>query len=202
MVTQRKRHAMAVRAANDFYNQTVRELDLTELVVVMDAPSPRLFSGPNFPVIAQDPAGSLGRWRQQGVEAARGDLVAIWDDDDRSAPDRLRRQLLAMGDADACVLSRVTLECGACGWSGPSHERRWECSMLARRAALPPYQDITRGEDTRVLLDLEAAGGRVVTLDDPGLYLKRWHGGNTWDVQHNAHLFAAAGHSCAALATA
>ena len=48
---------------------------------------------------------------------------------------------------------------------------------------MPPYADRARGEDTpviRALLD----EGRVVAIDQPGLYVYVYHGANTWDRGH------------------
>src|SRR5580692_5125825 len=97
MVTQPGREAFAARAAADFRAQSCPD---KELVVVVD---PR-------------DGTPLGELRNVALARARGDVVAIWDDDDRSARGRLAAQRGAMASAKAAVgfLSHVSLLC-VCG---------------------------------------------------------------------------------------
>lgn len=200
LVTQNGRERFVRRAVADFFAQRYGN---KELVVVAEGPVPvPEIAGLTRVVHVEAPRPILGDLRNLSVELARGDLVAIWDDDDRSAPLRLQEQVdrLLLVEGDACFVSRIQLRC-ACGTITVSSERLWECTMLAWRKALPRYRALHRREDS-VLVETMATDGRQFgRLDKPLLFTKVFHGNNTWDSVHNQHLFEQATpvHACQAL---
>jgi glycosyltransferase involved in cell wall biosynthesis len=169
MITQPSRLDYQRKAVSDFYGQSYPR---RELVIVED----------------ENDGTTLGELRNRGVERAKGDIICVWDDDDRHHPDRLADQLQTMADADVCLLDQVTLHC-QCGFQGPSMKRLWECTMMARKDALPPYPHIETHEDWHLVKQLRQE--RVIrTHHDPDLYLKLYHGGNTLSGRHYRKLFS------------
>ena len=68
-------------------------------------------------------------------------------------------------------------------------------TILARRAVMPPYPDIGRGEDTlhtHALLRAQASNGfRVSRLRGRGwCYMYRYHGDNVWGAAHHRAISA------------
>jgi len=62
---------------------------------------------------------------------------------------------------------------------------------LARRAVMPRYPELRRGEDSP-LVDAIVKGARYVLLDAPNLYLYVAHGANTFEAGHFDEHYAAA----------
>jgi glycosyltransferase involved in cell wall biosynthesis len=183
MVTQASRAALALRAIRAFNRQTYA---CRELVIVSIADSsgllPLVADGVRV-VSAHGPAEStLGDLRNLSIALAAGELIATWDDDDWSHPDRLARQISALqaSDAAACVLAK-------CIFAREAHDeyavvRAWPrtgyASMVAKRAAMPRYPSVQRGEDA-VLRAMN-----VIAIDEPHLYVRTLHGANTCDVAY------------------
>ena len=155
-----------------------------------------------------DPEATLGAMRNASLEAARGEVVCQWDDDDLYHPQRLELQLAAMqaAGAGACFLTdHLQFDAPAremywVDWAsfrehGPGHELL-PGSMMARRDACPRYpetgEDARWGEDNafrkRLLETVE-----VAPLAGHGcLYLYRFHGRNVWGRDHHRRLSARA----------
>lgn len=139
------------------------------------------------------PATSLGELRNLSLASARGDWICQWDDDDLYHPDRIAlgmQALLALG-ADAMFLQRWLLWAPGERRLGVSGAREWEGSMLARRASVPSYPALARGEDT-VVMHAMLRRGRVLLLDAPWAYTYVQTGANTWNAGHFAAIWAAA----------
>lgn len=193
-------HLFPARFAVDcFRRQSWNE---RELVLVCDAPGSAIeaycasLDDARIRIVYPGvPAQSLGQLRNLSLTAARGDWICQWDDDDLYHPQRLETGMLvlqALG-ADALFLSRWMLWAPAARKLGVSGTREWEGSMLARRAAVPAYPALARGEDTAVMHAM-LARGRVVLLDAPWLYTYVQTGVNTWTAQHFGAIWDAASH--------
>lgn len=201
MITQASRLALARLAIGDFAAQTQAE---RELVIVHD-------SGEAFHaelcalaaavpaamvrVLRHSPGASLGRLRNAAVEAANGEFVCQWDDDDRCHPQRLSLQWQAMlrEQADFCFL------CDQLHWFPARGEMYWDDwnretwplnlipgTLLGRRERVPRYAEVARGEDTDALLHILRRGDRIARLRDAGwCYVYVYHGTNTWDAGHH-----------------
>ena len=171
-----------------------------ELVLVCDAPGTpveaycRTLGDARIRVVTPDgPTTSLGELRNLSLRAARGEYVCQWDDDDLYHPQRLELGMLLLQSmrADAMFLSRWMLWSPQARRIGVSGAREWEGSMLARRACVPPYPALARGEDTAVLHAM-LGHGRVALLDAPWLYTYIQTGANTWTATHFEAIWAAA----------
>ena len=137
----------------------------------------------------------LGELRNRAVALARGPWVCQWDDDDRYHPQRLALQLAAAQRVAADVVfltsqmhwfidgGELVLE----DWSRePYPANVVQGSLLARKAVLPLYPALRRGEDTALLAALVAQQVPIARLSGmPWLYAYQYHGHNTWDAAHH-----------------
>jgi glycosyltransferase involved in cell wall biosynthesis len=160
-----------------------------ELVVVDDAPEPvdhLLPDDPRIRHVRLTTRHTVGAKRNAGCEAALGELVAHWDDDDWAAPWRLTYQTADLTQAGADVAGLRTIL-----FFSPSARRAWRyvwpqsrpwahgatllyTKELWRRNA---FVDVDRGEDSRFLW----SGGakRVHTHANERFYVGIVHPGNT-----------------------
>lgn len=183
MVTQASRLAMAHRAVRAFQRQVWAQKEL--IIVTYEgqvgweyAPDPRI----KHIILPQ--RFTLGDMRNFGVAASSGDMIAPWDDDDISHPDRLAAQVCAL--QPHVELDGVCLESLYNAWPAENRywvnkPRKWEGTALIRRYRLPAYAALDRGEDSRVLKYLKL--GVVHTK----LYIRTVHGANTWNRGHFQH---------------
>jgi len=168
----------------------------TELVVVDDGSQDlgerlaRVRSGPvvYLKLDRDQRRRSLGELRNLSLDAAQGELLAQWDDDDWYHPDRLTEQVAALGKASACVLASTLMHVD----SGPWSEHPYEGSLpggvpgtiVHRRAPEKRYPEIGRAEDTVYLEQFARRGGVSVLAGRPHLFLRCYHGANTWEQGH------------------
>jgi glycosyltransferase involved in cell wall biosynthesis len=178
------------RAVECFRNQTYQHRELVVLYQADDRVTRDYLArarGPSIrPVeVPSSPRLRLGSLRNLSLQAGSGDYVALWDDDDWHSPDRLTEQLAAIRRTckRGCLLCRCVI-LDAVGQSAyVSGRRTWEMTLVAERMAVPPYADLTKGEDTPVIFQMMRA--RTLTfLDRPHLYVYVYHGRNTWDRSH------------------
>ena len=202
MITQASRLALAKLAVGDFAAQTHAD---RELVIVHDggdahhdeltALAAQVRSAP-VRVVRHAFVSTLGALRNASVDAAAGEFVCQWDDDDRYHPQRLALQWQALHDqnADFCFL------CDQLHWFPARGELYWDDwnreayplnvvqgSLLGRRACMPRYAELARGEDTDVLLKILRQGSAIARVRDAGwssIYV--YHGANTFDGAHHA----------------
>jgi glycosyltransferase involved in cell wall biosynthesis len=161
-----------------------------ELVVVDDGAEPVRGLLPDLPWIRYvrlEGRAPLGTKRNRGCEAAQGDILVHWDDDDWMSARRLRLQVEALlrGKADLCGLDRLF-------YFEPSSGRAWEYVYPTRSRSWVAggtfcyrrevwrrnrFAAVDVGEDTRFLW---AGGGpRILVLPDNRFYVGLMHGGNT-----------------------
>jgi len=199
MVTRPQRFELARFAIADFVAQTHAP---RELVVLHDADAAfqaqleaAAIGHVDVRVVCHT-GGTLGRLRNAAVEAARGDYVCQWDDDDRYHPQRLALQWRALQEANAdfCFL------CDQLHWFPARGEIFWDDwnreaypmnvvqgTLLGRRERMPAYPDEARGEDTGLLHAILRRGDSIARLRDAGwCYVYVYHGGNAWDAAHHA----------------
>ena len=155
-------------------------------------------------VLAAPPGQSLGALRNLTLAAARGDWICQWDDDDRYHPRRLALHLAAadaQGASAAYLVDQLhwfTADARLCwdDWdSEPYPLNLIQGSILARRAIMPPYPDLPRGEDTaqtHALLRAAAEQGfGICRLRGAGwCHIYRQHGANVWDQAHHRAISA------------
>jgi glycosyltransferase involved in cell wall biosynthesis len=205
-VTREARFSSLERAVADFVRQTWSE---RELVIVhdgdaaFDAKVRALAASHAAASIAvhREPAGrALGELRNAAVDAARGDIVCQWDDDDRYHPRRLELQFAAMRveNSEFCFLTDQLHLFAADrtmywdDWNLEVHPLNLvQGTLLGIKAALGRYPPLARGEDTPLILDLLRRERRITRLRDHGyLYVYVFDGLNAWDHGHHAAISA------------
>jgi glycosyltransferase involved in cell wall biosynthesis len=147
-------------------------------------------------IVEPEGALTLGALRNVSMGAARGDIVCLWDDDDRYHPERLATQLGALRQSGrlASCLSEVMQYF-------PAHRRlyltNWTATplgikpaaLICRRTALIPYPetgpDARLGEDLVVLTELKQRDGIHGLAGLPHLYVYVSHGLNTCGDDHH-----------------
>jgi glycosyltransferase involved in cell wall biosynthesis len=161
-----------------------------ELLVVDDGPeslAPLLPDDDRVRHLRLDRRRSIGAKRNLGCEAARGDVLANWDDDDWYAPWRLAYQLeqLTTGGADICGLAHLLYvdPVGGRAWRyrWPAAHRPWVHDAVLtftrdfwRRN---PFPDTSMGIDCRMLWTPRPK--RILALSDERFYVGMVHGANT-----------------------
>jgi glycosyltransferase involved in cell wall biosynthesis len=160
-----------------------------ELVVVDDGADPiedLLPPDPRIRYIRLDQRRTIGFKRNLACDAARGELIVHWDDDDWVTDWRIRYQaesLVARG-ADVCGLDRVHYHDPASGRSWqyvyPGGPRPWVAgnTLCYTRATWSrrPFADVNVGEDSRFLWS--DGSRRIVALEDPGFIVAFVHARN------------------------
>lgn len=176
-------------AVECFRNQTYAN---RELVVVTANESGDLqawlegLRDPRIRFVGPLPSGTpLGALRNRAVDAARGELVCTWDDDDLFGADRLAAGVTALvtSGAAASFLERICIWWPARQQLVVSGRHWWENTMIARRSALPRYEELERAEDSRAVAQL-VRKHPVALVDDPNLFFYVVSGANTWGPDH------------------
>jgi glycosyltransferase involved in cell wall biosynthesis len=201
-VTMPSRLSLLELAVGDFAAQTHAD---AELVIVHDGDAEydrrlhalaRRHAARRIRVHAAQPGMRLGALRNLSVQLAQGDLVCQWDDDDRHHPQRLALQSEALRAqaADFCFLADQL------HWFAQARELYWDDwdaepypmnfvhgTLLGRKASMPVYPNVARGEDTALVHEILRAGRRIAPLRDRGwAYVYVYHGGNVFDAVHHA----------------
>jgi glycosyltransferase involved in cell wall biosynthesis len=205
-VTREARFASLERAVADFVCQTWAE---RELVIVHDGDAAfdaklRTLAASHYGAaiaVHREPgARTLGELRNASVDAARGEIVCQWDDDDRYHPRRLELQFAAMRveNSEFCFLTdqlHLFVADGAMYWDDWNLEvhplNLVQGTLLGSKAALGRYPPLARGEDTPLILDLLRRGRRITRLREHGyLYVYVFDGKNAWGYDHHANISA------------
>ena len=160
-----------------------------ELIVLDNGAAPidhLLPSDPRIRYLRAPPGSKLGALRNAACEAATGEIIVHWDDDDWYPPDRISRQVACLmgSGADLCGSSQLYFidAHGQRAWAYKAHGARpWlagsSLTYWRRLWQRRPFDAIQVGEDTRFVMAL--ARDRVVDLADPGLCVAAVHANNT-----------------------
>jgi len=177
-----------------------------ELVIVDDGDDriDDLLAGmPDVRYLRVDHRISLGAKRNLGCAEARGEIIALWDDDDWYASTRMERQAapILSGDADITgLVNRFLLQLPQrkC-WTvtGKLHRMMYAGdvpggTMLFRRSIWEKgirFPDYSLAEDAAFLREALRRGLRLVRVDDDGaLFVYVRHGANTWSFEAGSFL--------------
>jgi ADP-heptose:LPS heptosyltransferase/glycosyltransferase involved in cell wall biosynthesis/SAM-dependent methyltransferase len=130
---------------------------------------------------------NLGAKRNAACEAARGDIILHWDDDDWYAPNRIRLQAEALceSDAELCGIDRVLFvdPRARTAWEYvyPSGGAPWVCgaTLCYRRDfwRAHPFSNTNNGEDTRFAAAVHP--DRLHVLPDNHFFVGLIHAGNS-----------------------
>jgi glycosyltransferase involved in cell wall biosynthesis len=190
--TYAHRELVIVNEGDDWYREAleryVAELGLSSDVRLITAPSDT----------------PLGRLRNLSMEAATGEILCQWDDDDLSHPDRVSVQLdqLLRQNARACFLTdhlQYLEEDRALLWidwtlSGnvTDEYQLFPGTVMLYKDARFRYPEegpyARRGEDSMLVRDLYRSVP-IARLSQQGhLYLYQFHGRNTFSKEHHYHI--------------
>jgi glycosyltransferase involved in cell wall biosynthesis len=165
-----------------------------QLLIVNDHSDQALFRDrtlpPNvFEVRVRETGNSLGRLRNIGQRLAQADYIVQWDDDDHSAPNRLSWQV-ANTPEEHCSIFKYEIHCNFLTGQGFANcGRSIRCGGFPGTMLYPAhtscvFPDKGKAEDTEFVLQL-ADVGDVTVLDNPAeLYVRFYHGENTWSEKH------------------
>lgn len=163
-----------------------------KLLIINDHPTDALYpEGAPEGTIELRPQGDfrLGDLRNIGIEQADTDYIVQWDDDDRSRYDRLSWQVDSTDQGKMSIFrweihynltnGKAFANCGdeiRCkGFPG---------TMLWPRNCKTRFPSKGKAEDTIFALDAKKEVGLQVLQNNPCLYLRCFHGNNTWSEKH------------------
>lgn len=143
---------------------------------------------PDKELVIEDSDQLIGWKRNRAVQRAKGQIIAHWDDDDWSHPDRLRLQVEALLEADRAMV---------CGLSTmPFYDTRTKRAVMyeggdqyligtslvyyAEAAHRVPFLNRQVGEDNHWLTHFEGPL-RVALRPERPLMVARWHDNSTVD---------------------
>jgi glycosyltransferase involved in cell wall biosynthesis len=199
-----ERFPMLVRSIEGFRRQTHPD---RELILVLnggdDASGRRIrdhvagLADPSIRIVEVPGVRPLGALRNASLAHARGDILCQWDDDDLYHPERLARQLDALGAADAVFLREVmqfypherTLSCT--NWHA-TEVKAFPGSLMCRAATGIRYpetgSEARLGEDSVVARFLSERCRVEILGGAPHLYVYVSHGRNSWPDAHHRML--------------
>jgi len=131
---------------------------------------------------------SIGNRRNLAIDVSDGDIIAIWDDDDHHAPDRIRIQLKYFRNSNiykGSILMQIKIVNTLTGESFNSKIKMWEGTLVCKKKYAPKYLDKNDKEDSLPVRALNDKGYLAVIYGPQyrSLYHYNYHGGNinTWD---------------------
>lgn len=190
----------------DYLRQTHRERELVVVLDRGDADARRAMldhvaslARDEIRVVEHEGKLPLGALRNISVAHARGDLLCQWDDDDLFHPQRIEAQvaMLERNRAKSVCLEEVlqwfpatrTLHCINFRRTVP---KAMPGTLLMRRGLPVAYPGTgpkcERGEDTAVVMQLQALGAFQSVAGAPHLFVYQSHGANTWSDDHHRML--------------
>jgi glycosyltransferase involved in cell wall biosynthesis len=187
MPTTSRRRAFLSQAIRYFQRQDYAN---KELLIVDDGAEPLAELVPDDPQVRYvrlTGKRTLGSKRNLCVEAARGDLIMHWDDDDWANPQRISYQLKALlrAGAEICGIRQMIFYelATARTWlyQYPANQRAWLAgsSLLYTREfwRRAPFPDIQVASDTSFVWSQKME--RAVALPDYSFYVAMIHPDNT-----------------------
>lgn len=175
----RNRRKWIPGAVDCFLRQTHTDSELIVLDSGEHAIEYLLPKSPRIRYIQDSPDHTLGVLCNHAAAAARGEWVAVWDDDDWYWPGRLSEQLAAIGSAAICGYDRIYFRSAAqeFEYHAPAGQLLGN-SLFFRRDFWErhPLRAMQVGYDGAFV---QAARGRIVALDGRAKCIASIHAGNT-----------------------
>ncbi len=136
----------------------------------------------------QGPGKSLGELRNIGLEITKGEYVIQWDDDDWYGPERISQQVNAAAKGH-CVLLKKQIRYSFLNDSAFVMDWKFPATPAIPGTILhenkPGLSYPSQGKKEDEVFVQKHFDGRCVVLDNnPSLYVRFFHGGNTWDHTH------------------
>lgn len=158
-----------------------------ELIIVDSSPTPFESARPDIRVITSAPGTGVATKRNRALQAAQGELITWFDDDDWQHPEKLALLAEALQEeAVVCAGTRhgwfVNLDSGRCArHRGTGHLPIFNSAGFRRDAVLPLRfpEKLRRATDTRWMQGLRRRyPGRYALLDREDLFFWLCHGAN------------------------
>ena len=135
---------------------------------------------------------SLGELRNISIDCANGDWCIQWDDDEWYHPERIRLQVAEACDkAVGASALKWTLMNVASSSELSHHLFRADSgiatpgTLLFHRDTRSRYQPLARNEDGKFMRDVRSELGLAVLGNEfSHLFIRVFHGSNTWDEEH------------------
>jgi O-antigen biosynthesis protein len=128
---------------------------------------------------------TVGAKRNEGCAFSSGDYIALWDDDDYSAPERLWRQyeMLCLAKKAVTALGQIYFtneDCTRWWLSEPGMQSGIDTSLFFKRDfwEAHPFRDEMLRQDFEFMQAAKAAGEFLIA-GDPRLMFATNHAGNT-----------------------
>jgi glycosyltransferase involved in cell wall biosynthesis len=163
-----------------------------ELVIINTAADAPWFDGqPEVVEYATEDSLTLGELRNVSMDVATGDLMLQWDDDDWHGPNRMSIQVLCHRPGHLTLLQRQLRLDITSGMHGLYDGAKCKTCMMGGIVGTMLYDKTTRRfrhlpkrEDSRFSKPYRDGRINVIQNNDPRLYVRLYHGGNTWDKKH------------------
>jgi glycosyltransferase involved in cell wall biosynthesis len=141
--------------------------------------------------IVHNPVRRLGELRNMTLDLSRGDYCMQWDDDEWYHPDRIARQVETLEGAGSaagiCLLRDTLMHLDTPEFAQRPYRsslRRGTPGTILHRRTNVRYPNVARGEDS-LFRDRLTKDSRVVVMDGQAhLFIRCFHGQNTWDRRH------------------
>ncbi len=131
----------------------------------------------------------LGKLRNIALEAATGDFLVQWDDDEWYHPERIEKQARRLMEGfDACTLQGTLMHV---------NDREFKYypyigylsdgipgSIMHRREESIRYPELSKAEDSYYLGKWKEKNYTLLSKDYNYLFIRCFHGDNTWDRHH------------------
>lgn len=135
--------------------------------------------------VMASPLLTLGELRNKSYKLSEGDLLLQWDDDDYYSPERMRYQVEYHRQGYCSILRRQYRLCLATGEWGLVDASHWPRKGIVGTMLHGPtsfkYPAMKRAEDTAFIQKYYERGLVNPQDNPPELYIRLYHGGNTWD---------------------
>ncbi len=178
----RSRQAYAIDAVSCFRCQTYPD---KELIILDDVDDPSFPDGLNVPGVVYERLQkrlTIGAKRNIAVSRSSGELIAHFDSDDYSAPERLADQIARLGDKQITGYHSMRFTDGVKWWQYTGAEDyALGTSLLYRRSyweETPFKIDCQYGEDNYFIWRARQHG-QIATVDAGAMMWARNHGNNT-----------------------
>ncbi len=190
-----KRYKLAQAAVRSFQAQTWPN---KELVIIDDSPA-HWPDHENLHIVRPQPGLSLGELRNLALDnkVCRGDWIVQWDDDDWSHPTRIAAMMDIRQPDHAITLryqTRFSFE-NSTAFALKYDQPDGIPGTVLHAKTNVRYRTLDRHEDTHFLRD--AFGPKTIVMDNhpesspgPSLYLRFFHGNNTWSERHIMRAYA------------
>lgn len=182
LTTHPKRAGFLADAAASYRAQTHPR---RELLVINDGPQPLRSTESDVRVVNLPAPMSLGEKRNVGLRFAYGDLIATWDDDDVSPPERLAEQVAAIRETGAhyVVGDRMFIADGEMRVQGRcqrAHRTAMPTAVFRRDTAVRVggYPSTSYLEDFELLERFRMVARAPVVKVPSEWYVMRRHGAN------------------------